>query len=147
MSDQVAGVEEGTFITNEDQLTSESFSDEMRLHSITTCHSKGKVTGLQFQMALDPYESEEVEVYDITPMTPLGLMSGDCEYLELPQGLDKIKATMNGQESSVSIVYKIFNANLRQIYGDITDERTAWTFTEENPLVGLYGRQTEDGIS
>jgi len=96
MSDQVAGVEEGTFITNEDQLTSESFSDEMRLHSITTCHSKGKVTGLQFQMALDPYESEEVEVYDITPMTPIGLMSGDCEYLELPQGLDKIKATMNG---------------------------------------------------
>ena len=96
MSDQVVGVEEGTFITNEDQLTSESFSDEMRLHSITTCHSKGKVTGLQFQMALDPYESEEVEVYDITPMTPLGLMSGDCEYLELPQGLDKIKATMNG---------------------------------------------------
>ena len=46
MSDQVAGVDEGTFITNEDQLTSESFSDEMRLHSITTCHSKGKVTGL-----------------------------------------------------------------------------------------------------
>ena len=98
-------------------------------------------------MALKPYESEEVEVYDITPMTPIGLMSGDCEQLELPQGLDKIKATMNAQESSVSIVYKIFNANLRQIYGDITDERTAWTFTEDNPLVGLYGRQTEDGIA
>ena len=98
-------------------------------------------------MALNPYESEEIEVYDITAMTPIGLMSGDCEQLELPQGLDKIKATMNSQESSVNIVYKIFNANLRQVYGDVTDERTTWTFTEENPLVGLYGRQTEDGIA
>ena len=98
-------------------------------------------------MAIDPYESEEVELYDITPMTPIGLMDGDCELLELPQGLDKIKATMNGKESSVSIVYKIFNSNLRQIYGDITDERIVWTFTEDNPLVGLYGRQTEDGIA
>ena len=56
----MAGVEQGTFITNEDQLTSGAVSDEMRLHSITTCHTEGKVTGMQFHMALDPYESNDV---------------------------------------------------------------------------------------
>jgi hypothetical protein len=73
MSDAVAGIEEGTFVTNEDQLTSKAVSDDMRLHSITTCHTDGKVTGLQFHMALDPEEAVDEDVYD---MAPVGLMSG-----------------------------------------------------------------------
>ena len=73
MSDAVAGIEEGDFMTNEDQLTSRAVTDDMRLHSITTCHTDGKVTGLQFHMALDPAEAIDEDVYD---MAPLGLMSG-----------------------------------------------------------------------
>merc|ERR1719336_1176455 len=80
-------------------------------------------------------------------MTPIGLMSGECEKLDLPQGLDKIKATMNTLESSLSIKYKIFVTDLLQTYGEVTDEKTTWSFTEENPLIGLYGRQTEAGIT
>ena len=130
-------------MTNEDQLTSKAVSDDMRLQGITTCHTEGRVTGLQFHMALDPYEAADEEVYD---MAPIGLMSGECEKLDLPQGLDRIKATMNTQESSLSIKYKIFDADLLQEYGEVTDAKTTWAFTEENPLVGLYGRQTEAGI-
>lgn len=144
MSDQVAGIEEGTFVTNEDQLTSRAVSDDMRLQGITTCHTEGKVTGLQFHMALDPYEAVDEEVYD---MTPIGLMSGECEKLDLPQGLDKVKATMNPLESSLSIKYKIFDTDLLQTYGEFTSEKTTWSFSEENPLIGLYGRQTEYGIA
>ena len=85
----------------------------MRLHSITTCHTDGKVTGLQFHMALDP-EAVDEDVYD---MAPIGLMSGQCDSLELPEGLDKIKETMNPGESSVSLTYKHFGTDLKQIYG------------------------------
>ena len=143
MSDKVAGIEQGTFMTNEDQLTSKAVSDDMRLQGITTCHTEGRVTGLQFHMALDPYEAIDEEAYD---MAPIGLMSGNCEKLDLPQGLDRIKASMNAQESSLSIKYKIFDADLLQTYGEVTDDKTTWAFTEENPLVGLYGRQTDAGI-
>merc|ERR1719336_3633474 len=80
-------------------------------------------------------------------MTPIGLMGGECEKLDLPQGLDKVKATMNPLESSLSIKYKIFDADLLQEYGEVTEEKTTWSFAEENPLVGLYGRQTEAGIT
>ena len=144
MSDAVAGIEEGDFMTNEAQLTSRAVTDDMRLHSITTCHTDGKVTGLQFHMALDPAEAIDEDVYD---MAPLGLMSGQCVPLELPDGLDKIKATINSRDSTVSLVYKHDGTDLKQKYGDQGDERTAWTFTQENPLVGLYGRQTEKGIA
>jgi len=131
-------------MTNEDQLTSKAVSDDMRLQGITTCHTEGKVTGLQFHMALDPYEAVDEEVYD---MAPIGLMSGECEKLDLPQGLDKVKATMNSLESSLSIKYKIFDTDLLQTYGEFTNEKTTWSFSEENPLIGLYGRQTEAGIA
>ena len=144
MSDAVAGVEQGEFMTNEAQLTSKSVSDDMRLHSITTCHRDGRVTGLQFHMALDPNEAVDEELYD---MAPLGLMSGQCDSLEIPEGLDKIKATMNTGNSTVSLVYKHFDTDLKRTYGDQNDGKTVWNFTDENPLIGLYGRQTETGIA
>ena len=115
MSDAVAGVEQGEYMTNEAQLTSKSVSDDMRLHSITTCHTDGRVTGLQFHMALDPNEAVDEELYD---MAPIGLMSGQCDSLDIPEGLDKIKATMNTGNSTVSLVYKHFDTDLKRTYGD-----------------------------
>ena len=102
-------------MTNEAQLTSKSVSDDMRLHSITTCHTDGRVTGLKFHMALDPNEAVDEELYD---MAPIGLMSGQCDSLEIPEGLDKIKATMNTGNSTVSLVYKHFDTDLKRTYGD-----------------------------
>ena len=47
LSDAVAGHENGEFTTNEDQLTSEVVTDNMRLHSFKTCvNSNDYVTGL-----------------------------------------------------------------------------------------------------
>jgi hypothetical protein len=68
LSDDVAGAETGEFITNEDQLTSSTVTDEMRLHSIMTCHTDGTVTGLQFFMAMDPYNAVDEEAYMMDPI-------------------------------------------------------------------------------
>lgn len=78
-------------------------------------------------------------------------MTGDCETLELPEGLDKIKATLASAESGVSLVYKIRENgvdSLKETYGELdADNMTVWRFDDANPLVGLYGRQTEAGIA
>lgn len=96
-------------------------------------------------MAMNPYEAVGEEAYD---MAPIGVMTGDCEVLELPEGLDKIKASLNSADSGVSIMYKVFDGVLKETYGELNDNNLVeWRFTDENPLVGLYGRQTEAGIS
>jgi len=96
-------------------------------------------------MAMNPYEAVDEEVYD---MAPIGVMTGDCEALELPEGLDKIKASLNSADSGVSIMYKVFGGALKETYGELNDNNIVeWRFTDEAPLVGLYGRQTESGIS
>jgi hypothetical protein len=48
----------------------------------------------------------------------------------------------------LDIQYKIANGVLKETYGQIeADNFETWKFTAENPLIGLYGRQTEAGIS
>ena len=118
----------------------------MRLHSITTCHDDGDVYGLQFHMAMNPYEAVGEEVYD---MAPIGVMSkGVCDVLELPEGLTRIKVNLQSAEAGLDIQYKIANGVLKETYGQIeADNFETWKFTAENPLIGLYGRQTEAGIS
>ena len=145
LSNQTAGLETGTFMTNEDQLTSSAVTDEMRLHSITTCSdSTDSVTGLQFFLASNPYEDGVSDLYE---MQAIGQMTGECETLKLPDGLDRIKASLSPEESDLSIKYKVFSEVLSKVYGDIDKEDfVQWDFTEEKPLVGLYGRQSEAGI-
>merc|ERR1712013_462678 len=93
MSDQTAGAEDGEFITNEDQLTSNAVTDQMRIHSIKTCMTRGEVTGLQFIMALNPYESVDEELFE---MKQIG-NGGVCQRLELPEGLDNLEASFSSE--------------------------------------------------
>jgi len=51
LTDATEGESVGEFFTNEAQLTTAAYSDDMRLHGIKTCHNSGKVTGIQFFMA------------------------------------------------------------------------------------------------
>jgi hypothetical protein len=77
-------------------------------------------------------------------------MTGNCETLELTDGLGKIKASLSSgaQSSGVSITYKHYSNELIKTYGEIDSEgKTTWHFTDDQPLVGLYGRQTETGIA
>ena len=64
-SELVDGIDQGTSITYLDQFTSRAVSDEMRLHSLTTCHTEGKIIDKQFQMIFDPNQSIDVKAYDM----------------------------------------------------------------------------------
>ena len=148
LSDQTAGVEQGQFVTNEAQLTGTQVTSGMRLHSIKTCQtsrfvidSRERVTGLQFFMALNPYEAVGEETF---AMDPIGPMTGDCETLELPEGLDSITVTLDESRAGLSVMYRIDGDVLDETYGKLDDEAsTVWEFTEEAPLVGLYGRASD----
>merc|ERR1712113_1267341 len=122
-------------------------NDGMRLHGVKTCHTDGNVTGLQFFMAEDPYQSVGEVPYD---MKPIGPMTGECDYLELKEGLDEIKATLRNNESGLSMMYQIKDSpnEMKVEYGNVKlVRRTKWEFNDSNPLVGLYGRQTATGIT
>ena len=156
LSDTVAGDEDGEFFTNEDQLTQPGFSDDMRLHSITTCHDDGDVYGIQFHMSKNPYEGVDDE---IIALDPIGVMEKpeavgsdwsefECEVLELPQGLDRIKVTLKSTDSGVDIQYRANDGDFKKTIGwvrliDFED----WDFSEANPLIGMWGRQTSLGIA
>jgi len=119
----------------------------VRLHGVKTCHTDGNVTGLQFFMAEDPYQSVGEVPYD---MKPIGPMTGECDYLELKEGLDEIKATLRNNESGLSMMYQIKDSpnEMKVEYGNVKlVRRTKWEFNDANPLVGLYGRQTATGIT
>lgn len=116
----------------------------MRLHSITTCHTDDNVTGIQFFMALDPYEVDDDELFELTA---IGKMAGACSTIELPDGLDKIKADRDRAKYGLAIIYKINGDVLKEQYGEKNWAwTTEWEFDDAHPLVGLYGRQNENGI-
>ena len=146
MSDQTAGAETGTFMTNEAQLTGSTVTDQMRIHSITTCTDTDYVSGLQFIMALNPYESVDEE---LITMDPIGKIEGTCKTVKLPEGLDEIKSSFREESSGLSVIYIIRgDINKAVRYGDVTPAKIVdWEFDDANPLVGLYGRQNESGIT
>jgi len=49
----------------------------------------------------------------------------------------------------LSVVYKILGEDpKKKEYGDLVDNNlVSWNFDDANPLVGLYGRQTESAIT
>ena len=78
-----------------------------------------------------PNEAKEVE------LSPIGNISGNCRTLELEGGLDGIKASMSTYDYISSVVY--LKGDKKVSYGPI-DTYTSWTFSDSDPLIGLYGR-------
>lgn len=95
-------------------------------------------------MALDPYSKANAESTERFEMGAIGNMDGECTSLQLTGGLDRIRA-YDGALPGVRNI-RFYRGNLAKTYGKIQDQFTQWLFTEENPLVGIYGRQNENGI-
>ena len=127
LSNLTTGQEMGKYVSNEGFLTSKAVTDDMRLHSITTCMDpdSDKVTGLQFSMQYSPYFRIEGNHIDwtqhdeIVDMNPIGLMTSVCDTIVLPEGLDKIRAALNTEHANLNIEYKIFDEKHKITYGDI----------------------------
>ena len=75
-SDQTIGKEIGELISNEDQLTSSSVHELMRVNQIKTCVTDGNVSGIQFSLATKIFNYSGTEVLN---MAPIGQMTGQCE--------------------------------------------------------------------
>ena len=118
-------------------------TDEMRIHSFTTCvDSHGYVIGLQFSLTSNPYSADE-DSEAIIELGAIGNMNGDCTTLTLEGGFDKIRA----YESEYGVRnLRFYREDRAKTYGKLKDEFTEWLFTNETPLVGLYGRQSTNGI-
>ena len=62
---------------------------------------------------------DETQQNEIVDMNPIGLMTGKCETIVLPEGLNKIKASLNTEHASLNIKYKIFDQEHAKTYGTI----------------------------
>ena len=146
LSDQTVGQEIGEFVTNENQLTSSSVHELMRLHSIKTCKdTDGNVSGLQFSLATNIYNYSGTEILH---MEPIGHMTGQCDTLVLRADFDTIHATLT--PSGLDIIYRYHDgpSGIAKSYGAIDEDKaTVWIFDHANPVIGLYGRHTEAGIA
>ena len=80
-------------------------------------------------------------------------MEGDkitCKKVELTKGVTKIKASSNSRGSGVNNIQYEY-ANKKEKFGskknELDKDKSAreWSFTDEKPLIGLYGRAT-DGV-
>lgn len=145
LSDDMEGHDGGEFMTNEDQLTQYGMDDTMRLHSFTTCmNDSDEVTGIQLTLAIDPYSDTFTQPY---PLNPIGHMVGECQTVVTTGPLDEIKAA-GGDDGVTGIKYYLGDDELK--YGDVPKlkwKNTKWEFDDNMPLIGLYGRQTETGIT
>ena len=128
LSQERSGVVAGEPMSNMNQLTDSVISDDMRLHSITTCLSDvNSVTGVQFTLAENPYDEVPENLFHLSS---IGRMTGVCDTVQLPFALDKIKvSTQSADTAPTSIRYDIYGA-LKQTYGDLDHEYTRWHFTE-----------------
>lgn len=73
-------------------------------------------------------------------MEPIGPMTGDCSTIQLPGEIYKFK--VSNDVDDMAIDFKVYGV-LDEKYGEISKSHSEWHFSNSNPLVGLYGRQTE----
>ena len=131
----------GEQMSNSNQLANSLVNDEMRPHSVKTCRIDESVTGIQIILANNAYKTN---ANNFIKLDPLGSMTGNCDTVKLPGDVNKIKASKLAGD--MSIEYKIYG-QLNQKYGELDSTYSKfWHFTDSNPLVGLYGYQSEAGI-
>ena len=73
-------------------------------------------------------------------------MIGDCDTIMTPEGLDEIAATISLNKSGIR--YQKGRRDIRETRGELdSHSQTEWYFTEDKPLVGMYGRLSNLGLS
>ena len=130
--------------SNNAQLTKDYMSEDMRLYSFTTCeNADGNITGLQFFLSESQY-LEHPEDEQLITLDPLGKMTGNCQTMTLQGHLDKIEASYN-EENGVHGL-RFYRDGKYKDYGKLSDDTVTWDFTDDKPLLGLYGNHNTKGI-
>ena len=78
-------------------------------------------------------------------LDPLGRMT-NCKEVKpgSTRKIHKIEASHSSSNGLTGLKYYAGSAELE--YGDLSNDTTVWTFTEENPLIGVYGTYSSNKI-
>ena len=143
-SAETVGADIGELVSNEDQLVSSSVHELMRLYQVKTCVTDGHVTGLQFSLATKIFNYSGTEVLH---MAPIGQMTGSCDTHVLKTELYSIEASLASSGRGITYRYHTGPDGIAETHGDVDeDESLVWKFEPSNPVIGLFGRQSEAGI-
>ena len=120
----------------------------MHLYSFTACSDNGHIKAIQFKLSTsntfnDAGATTITMENFISP--PGSALSGNCVEHKLLSATGYIKASW---KSATGFVTKIeyFDGAVGSGYPDQDDENEIWSFTEEKPLVGMYGHVGDGGI-
>ena len=141
--DNKVGQGVGDFHSNADILASSAITEDMRLHSLTVCQDENlKLAGLNFHLAENAYTDLPGDRVDLGA---IGKLEGTCKTLKLSQSVDRIRA-IDRVRSRVKIVEDILilSGQYALSIGEVDGDFTQWVFDENEPLVGVYGRQWND---
>ena len=129
-------------INNDEVLL--NLDSNMRLHTVTTCtttgSSAGELTGARISV-LDPAKPDSTPI----ELPLIGVEGKGCMSLKLTKLLDKIEASSD--DNVVNSIRYVVKPN-QKTYGTFNGATSAeWTFTEQTPMVGIYGQMTGDSIT
>ena len=129
-------------INNDEVLL--NLDSNMRLHTVTTCtttgSSAGELTGARISV-LDPAKPDSTPI----ELPLIGVEGKGCMSLKLTKLLDKIEASSD--DNVVNSIRYVVKPN-QKTYGTFNGATSAeWTFTEQTPMVGIYGQMTKDKIT
>ena len=132
------------------QLINADISDQMRLYQITTCVNNWKdVVGLQFTLATDAYVDDDSLTQERVKVElgEIGKLEGDCETLSLRGSVDEVQVSVGGKYIANGIQSVSYIRSGRgKSYGNIAPGIKSWIFTEDTPLIGVYGKHEDYGI-
>jgi len=77
-------------------------------------------------------------------MPPIGQMTDKCKTETINDHLDYIQASITYDKSGL----RISKGDDTVTYGDLKErDSTVWHFWRDKPLIGLYGRHNNEGIT
>ena len=114
----------------------------MRLYSFITCTNfDGNVIGLQFILSANARLDPMAIKY---PLDPIGQTNDECQEMKIAGPLTRIRASYSEENGVDSIRY--YRGDQMKTYGELGDDYTEWQLQNDQPLVGVYGYQSERGI-
>lgn len=112
----------------------------MRLHSIKTCTKRRDgVVGMQLFLTSDPQNDASPAI----ALDPIGLVDDvSCETV-VANGLTDIKLVTDDDE--IGIEYTV--GGEKKEFGDVDHDFSKVTFSDEKPIIGLYGKVKDGKLS
>ena len=122
----------------------------MRLYKITTCVNSWKdVVGIQFTLATDAYVDDDSLTRERVKVKlgEIGKLEGDCETLSLRGSVEEVQVNVGGKYIANGIQGVAYiRAGRGKSYGNAGAGLKSWYFTEDTPLIGVYGKHEDYGI-